>query len=166
MQEENKCKQEISYVMIKPGFEKCLPEIISRIHGVGGVCVKASKLQLSKEQVEEHYAHVPEKFRGEVVNYMISEPVIALEFAGTTGLVERIRKIVGSTKNAEAGTIRGDLGIGSVTCNVIHASDSVENAVIECKRFFGNEAKLNVCPLTEALYSEQTEKAIEQNLEF
>jgi nucleoside-diphosphate kinase len=48
-----------------------------------------------------------------------------------------VRKIVGITKarEAEAGSIRGDFAM-SLTCNVVHASDSVETAMKEVPRFF------------------------------
>jgi nucleoside-diphosphate kinase len=41
-------------------------------------------------------------------------------------------------RNAEPGTIRGDYSM-SVEQNVIHASDSIETAEVEIKRFFKEE---------------------------
>jgi nucleoside-diphosphate kinase len=62
--------------------------------------------------------------------------VIALALAGDNA-VERVRDIIGPTdsKKAAAGTVRGDFGV-DVMVNIVHASDSPENAQIELKRFF------------------------------
>ena len=67
---------------------------------------------------------------------MQSTPVIALALAGDDA-VNRVREIIGPTdsRKAEKGTVRGDLGI-DVMINIVHASDSVENAEIELERFF------------------------------
>ncbi|MPN02018.1 Nucleoside diphosphate kinase [bioreactor metagenome] len=52
--------------------------------------------------------------------------------------VKGMRILIGATKfeDAVAGTIRGDFA-SDTTFNIIHGSDSVENAEIEIKRFFG-----------------------------
>ncbi|MEK7085766.1 MAG: nucleoside-diphosphate kinase, partial [Patescibacteria group bacterium] len=67
---------------------------------------------------------------------MQSTPVLAMCWEGLD-VVETVRKITGITKarEAESGSIRGDFAM-SVACNVIHASDTVENAGKEVKRFF------------------------------
>jgi nucleoside-diphosphate kinase len=67
---------------------------------------------------------------------MRSSPVVALCLEGLD-VVNAIRLLCGITKSreADAGTIRGDLAM-SVACNVVHASDTVENAQAEVKRFF------------------------------
>jgi len=92
---------------------------------------------ISKELLEEHYAHLLDKpFFPEIARFMQSTPVIALALAGENA-VERIRALIGPTdsKKAAKGTIRGDFGV-DVMVNIAHASDSVENAEIELKRFF------------------------------
>jgi nucleoside-diphosphate kinase len=70
---------------------------------------------------------------------MQSTPVVAICWEGLE-VVDTVRKIVGITKarQAEAGSIRGDFAM-SVSCNVIHASDSIENAMKEVLRFFNPE---------------------------
>ena len=54
--------------------------------------------------------------------------------------VDRVRTIIGPTdsKKADKGTVRGDLGV-DVMVNIVHASDSPENAEIELERFFEPE---------------------------
>ena len=70
---------------------------------------------------------------------MKSSPVIALCLEGLNA-VSVIRKICGATnsRDAETGTIRGDFGM-SISSNLVHASDSQENAIIEIKRFFNDD---------------------------
>ena len=67
---------------------------------------------------------------------MMSSPVVAICLEGLE-VVAAVRLICGITKSraAEAGSIRGDLAM-SVSCNVVHASDTVETAEAEVKRFF------------------------------
>jgi len=87
--------------------------------------------------LREHYAHIASKpFFPEVEAFMKSTPLIALALAGDNA-VERVRGIIGPTdsKKAAKGTLRGDFGVDMMV-NVVHASDSDENAAIELKRFF------------------------------
>jgi nucleoside-diphosphate kinase len=71
-----------------------------------------------------------------VAQFMKSSPVIAMVWEGLE-CVEAVRLITGITKGrtADAGTIRGDFAM-SISCNVIHTSDTVENALKEVARFF------------------------------
>ena len=67
---------------------------------------------------------------------MQSSPVVALALAAE-GAVDKVRQLAGPTdsKKAAAGTIRGDFGV-DVMVNIVHASDSLENAKAELARFF------------------------------
>ena len=67
---------------------------------------------------------------------MKANPVVIICAEGK-GAVEAVRLIAGLTNagKADGGTIRGDLAMGM--CNVVHCSDSVENAEIEVNRFYG-----------------------------
>jgi nucleoside-diphosphate kinase len=69
---------------------------------------------------------------------MSSPPVVAVALAGDNA-VERVRTIIGPTdsKKADKGTVRGDFGV-DVMVNIVHASDSNENAAIELERFFAS----------------------------
>ena len=76
-------------------------------------------------------------FYPNVKEYMKSGEVLAMYGEGEgENFVAKVRELVGSTKNPNPGTIRYDFGIGEVTANVIHASDSDENAERELKNFF------------------------------
>ena len=59
--------------------------------------------------------------------------------------VSAVRLVCGSTKarESEGGTIRGDFGMGW-TANIVHASDSIENAVSEIERFFDENETITV----------------------
>lgn len=72
-----------------------------------------------------------------MLEYMTSGPVLAMIVEGENA-VKGMRILMGATKfeDGTAGTIRGDFA-SSTTYNLIHGSDSVENAEIEIKRFFG-----------------------------
>lgn len=131
---------ERTYIMLKPDALKrgVAGEIISRIEHKGYKIVEAKTMQLGKEVLKEHYAHIADKpFYPELEAYMTSGPVLAMIVEGPD-VVLGMRILMGATKFEEAapGTIRGDYAF-CTTENLIHGSDSVENAEIEIKRFFG-----------------------------
>ena len=74
-------------------------------------------------------------------------PVFAVALKGVDA-VEVVRKMSGTTngRNAEPGTIRGDLSM-SVQENIVHTSDSPENAAIELDRFFNKDEIFEYEPL-------------------
>lgn len=125
-------------MMIKPGFLQYENQIEERINEIGAKVVKKKIMKLSEEMVVNHYAeHLHQPFFPEIKEYIQSGEVLAMcvEREGEN-LVSDIRKIVGATKNPDEGTIRFDFGIGEVTRNVIHASDSNESAIRELNIFF------------------------------
>ena len=131
---------ERTYIMLKPDALKrgVAGEIISRIERKGYKIVEAKTMQLGEAVLKEHYAHIADKpFFPELVDYMTSGPVLAMIVEGPD-VVLGMRILMGATKFEEAvpGTIRGDFTF-CTTENLIHGSDSVENAEIEIKRFFG-----------------------------
>jgi nucleoside-diphosphate kinase len=130
-----------TFVMIKPdGVERGLVgEIVARFERRGFRLAEARLMRVSREMAEEHYAHLKDKpFFGELVDYITSGPVFAM-ILEAEGAVELARQMIGATNplNAAPGTIRADYA-QSVDANVIHGSDSDENAEIEIRRFFGS----------------------------
>jgi nucleoside-diphosphate kinase len=130
---------EKTLILLKPdAIERSLiGKIINRLEEKGLKIVGLKMMQLSSDLLKEHYSHLSDKpFFKDLVTYMSSTPVVAICISGIDS-VNQIRKIVGATNSNEAqiGTIRGDFG-NSVACNLIHASDSKENAAIEINRFF------------------------------
>lgn len=130
---------ERTLILIKPDAIQrgLIGEILSRFERKGLKVIGMKMMSLDEAILREHYAHIADKsFYPGVENFMMSSPVVALCLEGLE-VVEAVRILVGITKAraADAGSIRGDLAM-SHSCNVIHASDSVENAEKEVKRFF------------------------------
>ena len=125
--------------MLKPDCVKrgLMGEVISRIERKGYKIVDAKMMNLDEAILKEHYAHLADKpFFPEIVAFMTSGPVLGMIVEGENA-VQGMRIIMGATKfeEATAGTIRGDFA-HSTSENLIHGSDSLENAEIEIKRFF------------------------------
>lgn len=132
-------KTEQTYVMLKPDAVKrgLMGEILSRIEGKGYRFTDMKMMTLSEELLREHYAHVADQpFFPSLLKYMTEGPVLAMIVEGENA-VEGVRRLMGATRfeDALAGTIRGDFA-SSTTENLIHGSDSPENAVVEIRRFF------------------------------
>ncbi len=130
---------EKTYIMLKPDCIKrgLMGEVISRIEKKGYKVINAKMLRLDETVLREHYAHIVDKpFFPEIVEYMTSGPVLAMIVEGESA-VKGMRILMGPTKfeEAAAGTIRGDFAF-CTTENLIHGSDSAENAEIEINRFF------------------------------
>lgn len=130
---------ERTYIMLKPDALKrgVAGEIISRIERKGYKIAEAKTMLLDEAVLKEHYAHIADKpFFPELVEYMTSGKVLAMIVEGPD-VVQGMRILMGATKWEEAapGTIRGDYAF-CTTENLIHGSDSAENAEIEIKRFF------------------------------
>ena len=138
--------KEYTYIMIKPdGVRKGLTEeIIRRIHAKGYEIKLFDVRKLTAEILDEHYAHVKDRdFYPAMKEFMLSDYVVPM-IVYWENAIKGMRELMGPTKCAEApaGTIRGDFGNKENNSqNVIHGSDSQENALIEIERFFG--LKLN-----------------------
>ncbi len=135
--------KERTYIMLKPNAIKrrLVGEVIKRIEQKGFEITNMKMFTLTDELVKEHYAHIADKpFFPEVKDFMTSGPVVGMIVEGDN-VVEGMRILMGPTKwlEAQPGTIRGDFAISNGE-NIIHGSDSVENAEIEIKRFFGKDA--------------------------
>lgn len=140
---------EKTLAIIKPSaIERCLAgEIIERIQKKGLIICGLKMMQLTEELVREHYAHLVDKpFFPALAKSMMASPVIVICIAGVDA-VETFRLMTGATNGRQAlpGTIRGDLSMSN-QANVVHASDSVENAKIELARFFKPEEIFDYIP--------------------
>jgi len=134
--------KEKTLVLIKPDSIQrgLVGEIIARLEKKGIKLVGLKMINPTKELWREHYAHVADKpFYEEYEAFMTSTPIIAMVWEGLE-VVDSVRRLAGVTKSreAEAGSIRGDFGM-SIACNVVHTSDSLENAKVEVPRFFSEE---------------------------
>lgn len=126
-------------VLIKPDAIQrgLIGEIMGRFERKGLKMVGCKMMSLDEAILREHYSHIADKpFFPGVEKFMKSSPVVAMVWEGFKA-VDAVRLITGVTnaREADAGTIRGDLAM-SISCNVIHASDGEEAAQAEVKRFF------------------------------
>jgi nucleoside-diphosphate kinase len=133
---------ERSLVLIKPdAIQRGLAgEIISRLEKKGLKIVAMKMMHMDKNLAQRHYTiHKGKAFFDDLVNFITSSPIIAIVFQGKN-TVEIIRQMMGETDPAKAvnGTIRGDLGI-DIGHNLVHGSDSLENASKEIELFFSAE---------------------------
>jgi len=99
--------------------------------------VAQRRIKMSRAQAEKFYeVHKERPFFGELVDFMISEPVVVQVLEGDNA-VAKYREVMGATNpaNADAGTIRKLFAV-SVGENTVHGSDSAENAAIEIAQFF------------------------------
>ena len=131
--------------IVKPdGVQKnVIGNVYHRFEQAGLRIVAARMLRLTQAQAEAFYGvHRERGFFKDLVAYMISGPVIVQVLEGD-GAVLKHRDVMGATdpKKAAPGTIRADLA-DSIEQNVVHGSDSLENAAREIAFFF---ADLEIC---------------------
>ncbi|HLC76087.1 MAG TPA: nucleoside-diphosphate kinase [Candidatus Peribacterales bacterium] len=131
-------------ILLKPDTvqKRVCGKVIARFEDAGFRILGCKMMELSSEILREHYAHIADKpFYPSVEEFMQSAPVVALVLEGDN-IIERIRDMLGVTDCREAapGTIRAEWGSKedgkNKMCNIAHASDSAEAAVVEVKRFF------------------------------
>ena len=133
---------ERTLILCKPDcIEKNLAgEVLARFARAGLRLQAAKMMRLTPAILTEHYSHLKDRpFFPEIVTFMSSQPVLAVILTGDQA-VTQVRDLLGPTdsKKAAPGTIRGDLGTDNMR-NIAHASDSVENAEIEVRRFFRSD---------------------------
>ncbi|MCD7971758.1 MAG: nucleoside-diphosphate kinase [Candidatus Azobacteroides sp.] len=131
-----------TFVILKPGTVQrgLIGEVISRFEKKGLQLVGMKMQQLTPEILTEHYSHLRSKpFFQTILSSMMAAPVVLCCWRGMEA-VNVVRSMCGATNCREAlpGTIRGDFGI-SIQENVVHTSDSPENAIAEVARFFKPE---------------------------
>jgi len=134
-------KESMDSVCKDDGIQRGLiGEVITRFERKGYTLVAMKFVQITKDHAEKHYADLSAKpfFKG-LCEYVISGPVVAMVWQGR-GVVAGGRLLIGATNPAAAapGTIRGDWAI-DVGRNVIHGSDTVENANKEIALWFGEK---------------------------
>ena len=149
---------ERTFVMIKPdGVQRGLiGDIISRFEQKGVKIVAMKLVAVDRELAEQHYGvHRGKPFFEPTVQYITSSPVIAMVLEAQNA-VEMVRWMTGKTdpQKAEMGTIRGDYGqfIGR---NIIHASDSLENAQKEIDLWFSQDEIASYTKIDEVWMTEE-----------
>lgn len=133
---------EKTLIILKPSSIQrfLVGDVITRFQRKGLIISGIKMMQLTEEILREHYAHLVDRpFFPSLLNSMMATPVIVMCLEGKD-VVSVVRGMVGATnsRNAAAGTIRGDFGMSGQE-NIVHASDTPENALIEVARFFKPE---------------------------
>lgn len=142
---QNNDKIEKTLVFLKPDvFEnKCIGKVIEQFEMNQFEVIAIKILKLSRAQAEEFYGvHRDKPFYNDLVSYVTRgniAPMILKSKKGLVGeeLISAVRTLMGATNppQAEKGTIRQLFG-ESLDANVLHGSDSPENAFIEMRFFF------------------------------
>ncbi len=135
-------RHEKTLIIVKPDAlnRGLVGEIVSRFERKGLKIAGMKMTLLTDELLNEHYSHIADKpFFPRIAKFMKQCPVIVMVLEGLE-VVDSVRLITGETlgRKADAGTIRGDYSM-SIQTNIVHASDSVENAKSEIARFFSEE---------------------------
>lgn len=148
---------ERTLIILKPSAvaRQLIGKVIERFEQKGLKIVGMKMMQLQEPLLREHYAHLVERpFFPLIVKSMTAMPVVVMCLEGKE-VVSVVREMTGVTncRKAAPGTIRGDFGMSGQE-NIIHASDSVENAEIEIKRFFSQSELFNFdSPLLKFTYA-------------
>jgi len=125
--------------IIKPdGVSKDLiGSVISRLEEEGLKIVAMKMIRMTKDEAKGFYkVHEEKPFYESVTDFMSSGPCVVMILEAEDG-IRRYRKLMGATnyKEAEEGTIRRDFAT-DIEKNVVHGSDSRENAEYEINYFF------------------------------
>ncbi|OGO95185.1 MAG: nucleoside-diphosphate kinase [Coxiella sp. RIFCSPHIGHO2_12_FULL_42_15] len=128
--------------IIKPDAvaKQVIGEIYTRFEKAGLKIVAAKKMRLTQKEAEAFYAvHKARPFFNELVNFMISGPVMVQVLEGNNAVL-RHREIMGATNPREAapGTIRADFA-DSIDANAVHGSDALNTAKQEIAFFFKDQ---------------------------
>lgn len=132
---------ERTFSIIKPDATRrnLTGAINAKLEEAGLRIVAQKRIHMTKEQAEGFYAvHKERPFFGELVEFMISEPVVVQVLEGENA-VSKNREVMGATnpEEADAGTIRKEFAL-DIGENSVHGSDSLENANIEIAFFFSD----------------------------
>ena len=130
---------ERTFVMIKPDsvVRGLIGEVLSRLERKGLKIVGLRLIHMSADEANSLYAvHKGKPFFNDLIAFIRSAPVVVMAVEGESA-VAVVRRLIGFTdaKEAAPGTVRGDLSC-SKSMNIIHASDSLDNAKMELSIFF------------------------------
>lgn len=130
-----------TFAMLKPDTVQrgLVGTVISRLEQKGFTICAMKLIRVTEELAARHYAvHEGKPFYDGLVKYIMSSPVVAMVLEAPDAIAQ-LRSVVGATRPNEAtpGTIRGDFGV-DISNNLVHASDSPENAEFEIGVYFSD----------------------------
>ncbi len=133
---------ERTFSIIKPDATKrnITGKIIAKLEDAGLRVVASKRIHMTREQAEGFYAvHKDRPFFGELVDFMITEPVVVQVLEGENAIAKN-REVMGATNPEQAaeGTIRKEFAL-SLGENSVHGSDGPDTAAQEIKYFFTDE---------------------------
>lgn len=133
---------EQTLILLKPDCvaRRLVGSLIERFERKGLQLIGMKLVQADRTLAEKHYeVHKERPFYGSLVDFLTSAPTVAVVLQGREA-VSVVRGMMGATDGAKSppGTIRGDHGL-SIQNNLIHGSDSPENAASEIKLWFTSE---------------------------
>lgn len=146
MNSERASFSERTLVIVKPDGvnRRLIGEILSRIERKGYVISSMKTMKIDKDLAEKHYEeHKGQPFYDKLISYITNGRIVVAVVTGE-GCINGLRYLMGNTDPLKAppGTIRGDFAT-NVTKNLIHGSDTLENAEREIALFF-EEAELDI----------------------
>src|SRR6267378_3702052 len=136
-------------ILLKPDCvqRRLIGALIQRFEHKGLRLVAMKFVQPSRELAEKHYAvHKGKPFYDSLLSFLTSGPTVAIVWEGREA-VAVARALMGPTDGTKAppATIRGDFAL-SVQNNLVHGSDSPENARAEIALWFRPEELINYEP--------------------
>jgi nucleoside-diphosphate kinase len=140
-------------ILLKPDcvHRRLVGAVIQRFEQKGLRLVAMRLVQASRALAEKHYAvHKGKPFYESLLNFLTAGPTVAMVWEGREA-VAVARTIMGPTDGTKAApaTIRGDFAI-SVQNNLVHGSDSLENAAAEIALWFNPEELIEYKPVDAA----------------
>jgi nucleoside-diphosphate kinase len=137
-------------ILLKPDCvqRRLVGTIIQRLEQKGLRLVAMKLVQAGTDLAEKHYAvHKGKPFYPSLVQFVTSGPTVAMVWEGREA-VSVVRALMGPTDGTKAppATIRGDFAL-SVQNNLVHGSDSPENAASEIAIWFRPEEMVNYRPV-------------------
>jgi nucleoside-diphosphate kinase len=141
---------ERTLILLKPDcvHRRLVGDILSRFERKGLRIVALKLLVASKALAEKHYeVHKERPFYGSLIQFLTSGPTVAMVLEGREAIAVA-RNLIGATDGVKAapGTIRGDYAL-SVQNNLVHGSDSADNAAAEIALWFTPEELTSFTPI-------------------
>ena len=137
-------------ILLKPDcvHRRLIGEVIQRFEQKGLRLAALKSIQAGQTLAEKHYAvHKGKPFYESLLQFLTSGPTVAMVWEGREAVAVS-RGLIGPTDGTKAapGTIRGDFAI-SVQNNLIHGSDSQENATLEIALWFQGAEMVSYTPV-------------------
>ena len=141
---------ERTLILLKPDCvqRRLAGAVLERFERKGLRLAAMKLLRAERSLAEKHYeVHKERSFYPSLLSFLTSGPTLALVLEGREA-VAVARNLIGATDGVKAppGTIRGDFAL-SVQNNLIHGSDSPDNANAEIALWFKPEELVSYQPV-------------------